>query len=74
MINAKIIKKGNNQIEKIFQPEIKQSEGERASYIIEKQNKNIIFNIEAKDYVALRAILNSILKFLKVNEKVNKIK
>jgi len=74
MINAKIIEKDNNQIEKIFEPEIKQSEGERASYNIEKKDKKIIFNIQAKDYIALRAILNSILKFLKVNEKINKIK
>ncbi len=74
MITAKIIEKDNKQIEKIFEPEIKQSEGERASYKIEKKDKKIIFNMKAKDYVALRAILNSILKFLRVNEKINKLK
>lgn len=74
MINAKIIIKDNNQIKKIFEPELKKSKTDRAFYKIEKEGKRIIFNIEAKDFVALRAMLNSITKLLEVNYKINKLK
>ncbi len=74
MINAKIIVKDNKQIKKIFEPELKKSKTERAFYKIQKKDKKIIFNIKAQDFVALRAMLNSITKLLEVNYKVNKIK
>jgi len=74
MINAKIIVDDNKQIEKIFKPELKKSKTERAFYKIEKKGKKIIFNIKAKDFVALRAMLNSITKLLEVNYKINKLK
>ncbi len=73
MIKAKIEIKDNGQIMKVFEPELKKSTGERASYKIKKNNDNIIFDIESKDFVALRAILNSITKLLEVNFKINQI-
>jgi tRNA threonylcarbamoyladenosine modification (KEOPS) complex Pcc1 subunit len=73
MITAQIKVDDNNQIEKIFEAEQKESTGERASYSLKKQGNKIIFEIKAKDFVSLRAILNSITKLLDVNYKINKI-
>jgi tRNA threonylcarbamoyladenosine modification (KEOPS) complex Pcc1 subunit len=74
MINAKIIVNDNNQIKKIFEPELKKSKTERAFYKIEKKGKKIVFDIEAKDFVALRAMLNSITKLLEVNYKIRRLR
>ena len=38
-----------------------------------KKNDDLIFNIEAKDSVALRSILNSITKLLTVYEKLEQV-
>ena len=75
MILANIeVDKNINQLEKIFKPELKKTSSGRASLNLKKKNKKIIFQVKAKDIVALRAILNSITKVLEVNDKVNKLK
>ena len=74
MIHAKIEVDDNQQLEKIFEPELKKSRTDRATYTIEKKGKKISFNIKANDFVALRAMSNSITKLLEVNYKINKLK
>jgi len=46
------------------------SEGDRSSFELKKKEKGVLFKIKAKDAVALRARLNSIVKLLQVYEKV----
>ncbi|MDP2750232.1 MAG: KEOPS complex subunit Pcc1 [Nanoarchaeota archaeon] len=53
---------------KAFIPEDKKVE--RFEYKIKKTKKELIFDITAKDSVALRASLNSIAKLISVHEKI----
>ena len=55
-----------------FKPEI--LKGDRASVELKKKKKYLLFNIKAKDSIALRAMLNSISKLLAVYEKIGRIK
>jgi len=51
-----------------FQPEI--TKDKRSSWSLTKKNNDLIFTIQAKDAVALRATLNSIAKLFTVHEKI----
>ena len=44
--------------------------GDRSSFELKRKGKEAVFKIKAKDAVALRARLNSIVKLLQVYEKV----
>lgn len=75
MILARIeISKNIDQIKKLFEPEIKKVNNNRTSVKIKKSDNRLMFEINAKDIVALKAILNSITKLLEVYEKTCKIK
>ena len=54
-----------------FKPEI--LKGDRAGVELKKIKEGLLFEIKAKDSVALRAMLNSISKLLTVYEKMGKI-
>ncbi len=60
-------------IEKLFQPE--QKDFGRASYTIKKDSKKkeLIFSITAKDAIALKIALNTIIKTLSVWERTKEI-
>lgn len=60
-------------IEKCFAPEDKQIKG-KASYTVKRNSNNIVFEIKAKDSIALRTATNSITKMLTVIEKMRSIK
>ena len=71
MIDAEIkVYEDIDTINKLFQPEIKESKTDRAFYTIEKKKDCLVFKIKAKDTVALKAVLNSITKILEVHEKI----
>ena len=55
-----------------FKPEI--LKGDRADVELKKTKEGLLFEIKAKDSVALRAMLNSISKLLTVYEKMKKVK
>ena len=59
------------KIAKVFKPEINKKD--RAEFKIKKQKDHVLFEISAKDSVALRATLNSITKLLTVYEKIEKL-
>ncbi|PLW79917.1 hypothetical protein C0585_05415 [Candidatus Woesearchaeota archaeon] len=54
----------------IFEPEMKNSINDRALYNLTALENSVKFDIEAKDSVSLRAVLNSITKLLTVYEKL----
>jgi len=54
----------------IFEPELKTSINDRASYNLTVLENSVKFDIEAKDSVSLRSVLNSITKLLTVYEKL----
>lgn len=56
-----------------FEAEEKRNE-DRSSLNIREEKEKIIFDIQAKDSVALRATLNNITKLLTVFEKMENIK
>ena len=55
-----------------FKPE--EMKYDRGCFTVKKQKDHLIFNIQAKDAVALRTILNAICRLLEVQEKAGKIK
>lgn len=55
-----------------FQPEI--LEGDRADIELKKVKGFLLFEVKAKDSIALRAMTNSINKLLTVYEKITKVK
>ena len=55
-----------------FQPEI--LKGDRATVDLKKKKDHLLFEIKAKDSVALRALINSITKLLTIHEKMRRIK
>lgn len=59
---------------KCFGPELKKEKADRSSFTIKKKSKSLIFDIKAKDSVALRATLNSITKLCTVYEKIHELK
>ena len=54
-----------------FKPE--SSKKDRSSFTLEHKNNQLIFHIQAKDIIALKATVNGIIKLLEINERVNKI-
>lgn len=64
------------QVESIFkalEPESKKSPTTRSKVEIMKKKRDILLIVRAKDIVALRAALNSHLRFLKAWKKIIKI-
>ena len=59
------------KITSCFKPE--EGKQKRSKYTIKKQEDHVLFQIEAEDSVALRAIMNSITKLLTVHEKMEKV-
>jgi tRNA threonylcarbamoyladenosine modification (KEOPS) complex Pcc1 subunit len=60
------------KIYKCFKPELIKKD--RSEYTIRKSKGKIIFEVSAKDPVALRATLNSITQMLTIFEKMKEIK
>jgi tRNA threonylcarbamoyladenosine modification (KEOPS) complex Pcc1 subunit len=63
----------DENIIKVFAPENKHSKNSRSKYSVIKKDDLIIFNIKAKDAVALRATLNTITRLLSIFEKMRGI-
>lgn len=63
------VHKDPDLIIKCFGPEQK-SIRDRSQYTIRKDKNSVEFNIKAKDVVALKTVLNSIIKMIEVIEKV----
>lgn len=72
MYSAKIMVPYSDALFKSFIPEEKKTE--RFEYILKKSKKELVFDVKARDSVALRAALSSISKLISVNEKVEAIK
>lgn len=73
--SAKIrVYKNPDIVYKCFCSESKTLKTNRSNYTIKKYKGYVEFNIKAKDSVALRATVNSIIKMLTVYEKINKLK
>ena len=72
-VKAEIIAEGDTEkLYKIFKPE--EGKQKRAEYQIKKGDGCLIFEVEAEDSTAMRAILNSITKLLTIYEKMEQIK
>ncbi|MFH2020962.1 MAG: KEOPS complex subunit Pcc1 [archaeon] len=56
----------------VFKPE--NFDSSRARCIIQKDKKSLVFDIDAKDPVSMKACLNSILKIVETYEKVSVLK
>ncbi|MCK4319249.1 hypothetical protein KAW38_01620 [Candidatus Micrarchaeota archaeon] len=54
----------------LFEALEKKSIGKRASAVVEKDKKNIIIKVSAKDSTSLRAILNAYLRELQIAEEI----
>jgi len=54
--------------------QVEQKEQDRSKFEIKKEKDGVLFLVEAKDSIALRATLNSITKLLTVYEKIKGIK
>ncbi len=67
-----IINKDVENIYNVFIPELKDSEHERFKFSIQKKHEKLIFDIDAKDAVALRTVLNSLARLLIIYEKVKR--
>ena len=61
-----------DNLKKIFDSE-KKVEDKRANWRLEAKDGKILFFVEAKDAVAMRATSNTIMKNLAVYEKVKKV-
>ena len=60
-------------IQDLFKTGDKEISNGRAKYTIIEENSKLIFNIEAKDAVAFRAITTAITKSLSIFEKTKKV-
>ena len=54
-----------------FKPEM--TDDKRSNFKLKEKENSVLFEIESKDSVALRATLNSITKLLTVYEKMEKL-
>lgn len=73
-LKAKCVEeKETEQLLKLFAPEDRELSNGRAKYSVEKENLDLIFEVEAQDSVALRATLTSITKTLDIYEKTKKM-
>lgn len=61
----------SGKIAECFEPELNKKN--RAGIKLTKKENFVLFEIDAKDSVALRATLNSITKLLTVYEKIEKV-
>ena len=74
-MKAEITVEGNpDTLTKLFAAEDKVLSNNRAKYTITAKEKGIVFNVDANDAVAMRAVLNAITKTLEVFEKMGNIK
>lgn len=64
-----LVHKDPGLIAKCFGPEQKNIKN-RSQYTVKKNKNNVEFKIKAKDAVALKTVMNSIIKMLEVIEKV----
>ena len=64
-----LVHKDPGLIAKCFEPEQKKIK-DRSQYTIKKHKNSVEFSIKAKDAVALKTMMNSIIKMLEVIEKV----
>lgn len=60
-----------DKIYESFQTEI--NEKDRSKLSIKKEKDHVLFEIEAKDSIALRATLNMVTKLLTVYEKIERL-
>ena len=72
-MNATITIQSDPAITQLFSCEDKKLSNNRASYTIKEKNGKILFEVEAKDAVALRATLTAITKTLTVYEKMKRL-
>ncbi|MBU0666364.1 MAG: hypothetical protein ABIC91_05200 [Nanoarchaeota archaeon] len=63
-----------NNIWELFVSEEKKFSNNRASYKVTKNNDKLIFEIEAKDVIALKAVTASIQKNLAIYNKIKSLK
>jgi tRNA threonylcarbamoyladenosine modification (KEOPS) complex Pcc1 subunit len=68
-----IVKEDAHNIQKLFEPEEKSFDNQRAGYELKKTKDSIVFLISAEDSTALKAVLNSITKLLSVYEKTKSV-
>ncbi|MBN2053080.1 hypothetical protein JW756_06255 [Candidatus Woesearchaeota archaeon] len=68
-----IVKEDIHNIQKLFEPEEKIFDNQRASYELKKNKDELVFKISAEDSTALKAVLNSITKLLSVYEKTKSV-
>ena len=54
-----------------FKPEV--SKKDRSFYTLENKKGRLLFEVQAKDIIALKATINGIIKLLEVHNKVNQI-
>lgn len=74
MLNATItVNQNSSDLKEIFLLEDKTFQNNRASYKVEKIKDKLVFNIQAKDSVALRSVLNTITKIITVYEKAKTV-
>ncbi len=64
-----------DRLYELFYPEMEdeRNKHDRSSFKMSKRKDHLLFVIEAKDAVALRATFNSLTKLLTVKEKIEKI-
>ncbi len=62
------------ELYKVSLPEIQQSDRERTHTEISHTKDQVVFNIQAKDPIALKAITNTIIKIITVFDKMKTIR
>ncbi len=62
-----------DNIYKVFEAEDKDFKNNRANYKVLRRDEEIVFEINAQDASALRAVLDAIAKKLKVYEKMKEV-
>ena len=67
MYNSTITVKHDAGLERLFS--VEEKDFGRGRYTINKDSKNIVFDVEADDTTALKTVLNTIIKILTVWEK-----
>lgn len=72
-ITVSVSPRQKDQIVKLFASEDNELTNNRASYVIEGNDKEVIFVIKANDAVAMRAMTNAVCKTLAVFEKMHTV-
>lgn len=73
MILAEIRCPFEQEIVDVFATEEKEFQNGRARYTMDKQADELVFSVSARDFVALRAMMNAITKNLSIHHKVNEL-